>query len=65
MAAEDAWHGVLLEPPRVLGIGRIGSTVTIQVRGRVVAAKEDEAIRELRRRVYGALREAGVTPQGA
>ena len=64
MNAEDEWKRALLEPPRVVGIGHLGASVTIQVRGRVVATREDEASHELRRLVYQRLREAGITPEG-
>lgn len=60
---DEAWRGKFLhdQPPQVMGIENLdGGAVVIRVQARTVPQKNVEVARELRRRIKGALDEAGI-----
>jgi moderate conductance mechanosensitive channel len=63
LGLDPAWGDALLDPPRVMGIERLGpGTVTIRTVARVDPYRRDDVARDLRRRIKESLDTAGVVP---
>jgi small-conductance mechanosensitive channel len=61
LGKDAAWADALLDPPRVMGIEKIGGgIVTLRTVARVDPYRRDDVARDLRRRVKEALDRAGV-----
>ena len=61
LGTDPAWADALLEPPRVLGIEKIGGgAVTLRTIARVDPYRRDDVARDLRLRIKRALDEAGI-----
>ena len=62
LGTDPAWADALLEPPRVLGIEKIGGgAITLRTIARVDAYRRDDVARDLRLRIKRALDEAGIS----
>ncbi len=63
LGADPAWADALLDPPRVIGLEKLGTgTVTVRSVARVDPYRRDDVARDLRRRVKVSLDAAGVVP---
>ncbi len=63
LGADPAWADALLDPPRVIGLEKLGTgTVTVRSVARVDPYRRDDVARDLRRRVKESLDAAGVVP---
>ena len=63
LGADPAWTDALLDPPRVMGLEKLGTgTVTLRTVARVDPYRRDDVARDLRRRIKEALDAAGVVP---
>jgi small-conductance mechanosensitive channel len=63
LGLDPAWGDALLDPPRVMGLERLGpGTVTIRTVARVDPYRRDDVARDLRRRIKDSLDAAGVVP---
>ncbi|MBA3339340.1 MAG: mechanosensitive ion channel family protein [Gemmatimonadaceae bacterium] len=61
LGADPAWVDALLDPPRVMGIEKLGGgTVTVRAVARVDPYRRDDVARDLRQRVKAALDRAGI-----
>jgi len=61
LGTDPAWADALLEPPRVLGIEKIGGgAVTLRTIARVDPYRRDDVARDLRLRIKRTLDEAGI-----
>lgn len=66
LGADPAWADALLDPPRVMGLEKLGTgTVTLRTVARVDPYRRDEVARELRRRIKQSLDAAAVEPLAA
>jgi small-conductance mechanosensitive channel len=62
LGTDPAWADALLEPPRVLGIEKIGGgAITLRTIARVDPYRRDDVARDLRLRIKRALDEAGIS----
>ncbi len=63
LGADPAWSDALLDPPRVMGLEKLGTgTVTLRTVARVDPYRRDDVARDLRRRIKESLDEEGVVP---
>lgn len=63
LGGDPAWADALLDPPRVIGLEKLGTgTVTVRSVARVDPYRRDDVARDLRRRVKESLDAAGVVP---
>ena len=63
LAKDPAWADALLDPPRVVGLERIGpGVVTLRTVARVDPYRRDDVARDLRRRIIEALDRADIIP---
>ena len=63
LGADPAWADALLDPPRVMGLEKLGTgTVTLRTVARVDPYRRDDVARELRRRIKDALDRSSVVP---
>jgi small conductance mechanosensitive channel len=61
LGADPAWADALLDPPRVMGIERLGGgAVTLRTVARVDPYRRDDVARDLRQRIKSALDQAGI-----
>jgi small conductance mechanosensitive channel len=66
LANDPAWADALLDPPRVIGIEKIGpGVVTLRAVARVDPYRRDDVARDLRRRIKEALDRAEISPVAA
>lgn len=66
LGADPAWADALLDPPRVMGLEKLGTgTVTLRTVARVDPYRRDDVARDLRRRIKDSLDAAGVVPLAA
>jgi small conductance mechanosensitive channel len=64
LGADPAWSDALLDPPRVMGLEKLGTgTVTLRTVARVDPYRRDDVARDLRRRIKESLDSAGIAPQ--
>ena len=63
LGADPAWADALLDPPRVMGLEKLGTgTVTLRTVARVDPYRRDDVARDLRRRIKESLDAADVVP---
>jgi moderate conductance mechanosensitive channel len=63
LGADPAWADALLDPPRVMGLEKLGTgTVTLRTVARVDPYRRDDVARDLRRRIKEALDASSVVP---
>lgn len=63
LGADPAWADALLDPPRVMGLEKLGTgTVTVRTVARVDPHRRDDVARDLRRRIKQSLDDADVVP---
>lgn len=63
LGADPAWADALLDPPRVMGLEKLGAgTVTLRTVARVDPYRRDDVARDLRWRIKQALDESAVVP---
>ena len=63
LGADPAWADALLDPPRVMGLEKLGTgTVTLRTVARVDPYRRDDVARDLRRRIKDALDASSVVP---
>jgi small conductance mechanosensitive channel len=61
MAKDEPWSEQLWEPVKVLGVDSLGAeTLVVQIAAKTMPGKATPVARELRRRIKGALDEAGI-----
>ncbi|HEU5311703.1 MAG TPA: mechanosensitive ion channel family protein, partial [Candidatus Eisenbacteria bacterium] len=61
LGTDPKWSDALLDPPRVMGIEKIGGgAVTLRTIARVDPYRRDDVARDLRQRIKRALDEAGI-----
>ena len=61
LGTDPAWADALLDPPRVMGIEKIGGgAITLRTIARVDPYRRDDVARDLRQRIKRALDEAGI-----
>jgi small conductance mechanosensitive channel len=66
LGKDPAWADALLDPPRFMGIERIGpGVVTLRTVARVDPYRRDDVARDLRLRIMEALDRAGIAPLAA
>ncbi|MEO7711477.1 MAG: mechanosensitive ion channel family protein [Gemmatimonadaceae bacterium] len=66
LGADPAWADALLDPPRVMGLEKLGTgTVTLRTVARVDPYRRDDVARDLRRRIKESLDAADVVPLAA
>jgi small-conductance mechanosensitive channel len=63
LGADPAWADALLDPPRVMGLEKLGTgTVTLRTVARVDPYRRDDVARDLRRRIKESLDASSVMP---
>jgi moderate conductance mechanosensitive channel len=66
LGADPAWADALLDPPRVMGLEKLGTgTVTLRIVARVDPYRRDDVARDLRRRIKLALDADSLVPASA
>ena len=66
LGADPAWADALLDPPRVMGLEKLGTgTVTLRTVARVDPYRRDDVARDLRRRIKESLDASSVVPVSA